>query len=86
MVRAPQIQSTPQLTSHNLKADPITPFASAQKTANLLGDNAFLVEQLGYGHTSLAQTSSCTLGIMVNYVANSTVSRRRWPMLPVHSY
>jgi hypothetical protein len=35
--------------------------------------NAFLVEQLGFGHTSLAQVSSCTLGVMLNYVANFTV-------------
>ncbi|KAF9793477.1 hypothetical protein BJ322DRAFT_131400 [Thelephora terrestris] len=35
-------------------ADPATPFANAQKTADLLGDNAFLVEQLDFGHASLA--------------------------------
>ena len=62
---------------HNFQADPITPFASAQKTAELLGDNAFLVHQLGFGHTSLAQTSSCTLSVMINYIANSTVSVHR---------
>ncbi|KAF9793484.1 hypothetical protein BJ322DRAFT_132608 [Thelephora terrestris] len=54
-------------------ADPITPFASAQKTAHILGDDTFLLQQLGFGHTSLAQVSSCTLGIVGNYVANSTL-------------
>jgi hypothetical protein len=55
------------------QADPITPLVSARKTANELGDNAFLVEQLGFGHSSLAQTSSCTLNIVSNYFVNSTV-------------
>ena len=39
----------------------------------MLGDNAFLLEQLGFGHTTLAQPSACTLGAMVSYFANSTV-------------
>lgn len=64
-------------------ADPITPFASAQKTANLLGDNGFLVEQLGFGHTSLAQSSSCTLGVMLRYFANSTLPKGRSVQCPV---
>jgi hypothetical protein len=53
--------------------DPITPFASAQHAATLLGDNAFLVEQLGFGHSSLAQVSSCTVGVVAAYIENSTV-------------
>ena len=39
----------------------------------MLGDNAFLLEQLGFGHTSLAQPSDCTLSVVTNYFANSTV-------------
>ena len=62
-----------ELFHNHPQADPIAPFASAQMTANLLGDNAFLVEQLGFGHTSLAQSSSCTSSIMANYLLNSTV-------------
>ena len=58
---------------YDSQADPITPFANANKAANLLGDNGFLLEHLGFGHTSIAQFSSCTLGIMNNYFANSTV-------------
>ena len=39
----------------------------------MFGDNAFLVEQLGFGHTSIAQSSSCTISVMINYLANTTV-------------
>ena len=49
--------------------------------ANLLGDSAFLIEQLGFGHTSIFQPSSCTIGIMANYFINSVVSTHdivRW--------
>ena len=51
----------------------MTPFMSAQSTANMLGDNAFLLEQLGFGHSTLAQTSACTIGVVANYFANSEV-------------
>jgi len=46
---------------------------SAQGAAKMLGDHATLVEQLGVGHVSIAQFSSCTLGIIANYVKNSKV-------------
>jgi len=46
---------------------------SAQGAAKMLGDHATLVEQLGVGHVSIAQFSSCTLGIVANYVKNSKV-------------
>ena len=39
----------------------------------MFGDNAFLVEQLGFGHTSIAQSSSCTIDVMINYLVNTTV-------------
>jgi len=39
----------------------------------MLGDNAYLLEQLGDGHTSLAQRSSCTINVMLNYISSSTV-------------
>ena len=51
----------------------MTPFMSAQSTANMLGDNAFLLEQLGFGHSTLAQTSACTIGVVANYFGNSEV-------------
>jgi len=46
---------------------------SAKLAADLLGDKAFLIEQLGFGHTSLAQVSSCTSSVMYSYLANNTV-------------
>jgi len=55
------------------QADPITPFVSAQAAARMLGDRATLVEQLGVGHVSIAQFSSCTMGIVANYVLTSKV-------------
>jgi len=64
-------------------ADPITPFASAQKTANLLGNNTFLLEQLGLGHTSIAQVSTCTLTTAANYIMNSTLPQGRSAQCPV---
>ena len=39
----------------------------------MFGNNAFLVEQLGFGHTSIAQSSSCTIDVMINYLVNATV-------------
>ena len=56
------------------QADPVTPFVSAQVAAEMLGNHSTLVEQLGVGHVSLAQFSSCTLGIVANFVMNSEVS------------
>lgn len=58
----------------DFQTDPITPFASARKTANMFGDNAFLLEQLGFGHSTLAQVSACTVGVVNNYFAKSEVS------------
>jgi len=80
------VEQLPAYSSKQLKhpvllignsADPITPLANAQKVANMLGDNAFLLEQLGFGHASIAQTSSCTLGVMYDYFANSTLPEGR---------
>lgn len=56
------------------QVDPLTPFMSAQLAAKLLGNHSALVEQLGVGHVSVAQSSSCTLGIVANFVLTSTVS------------
>ena len=55
------------------QADPTTSFESAQSTAKLLGDRATLIEQLGVGHTSVAQHANCTLGIIINFVLASKV-------------
>jgi len=56
------------------QADPVTPFVSAQVATKMLGDRAVLVEQLGVGHVSVAQFSSCTMGIVANFVVNNQVS------------
>lgn len=39
----------------------------------MFGDDAFLLEQLGFGHSTVAQTSACTVGVVANYIANSKV-------------
>ena len=46
----------------NSSADQATPLAGAQHAATLLCDNSFLVEQLGFSHTSLAQTTGLFTG------------------------
>ncbi|QRV81574.1 tRNA-dihydrouridine synthase 4 [Ceratobasidium sp. AG-Ba] len=64
--------SNPILVIGN-EADPITPFASAKKVADALGDSAVLVEQDDYGHTSLAMHSTCTLSILERYFIDNTL-------------
>ncbi|KAI5891464.1 alpha/beta-hydrolase [Schizophyllum commune H4-8] len=54
-------------------ADPITPFKNAQLMADLLGDSAVLVRQDGLGHTSLAEQSSCTIGIINKYFTEGSL-------------
>ena len=76
----------PSSDRRNSQADPVTPLAGAQHAATLLGDDSFLVEQLGFGHTSLAQVSSCTVGVVANYFENSTVGVGSDGMLVAHTY
>ena len=59
-------------------ADPITPIVSARLVAELLGDQAALVEQLGYGHTTLAGSSSCTDRIVADHIMRGIVSLFRF--------
>lgn len=58
-------------------ADPITPLASARFVAGLLGDQAVMVEQLGFGHTSLAESSNCTDRIVADHLMRGIVSLPR---------
>ncbi|KAG8730885.1 hypothetical protein FRC12_020025 [Ceratobasidium sp. 428] len=58
--------SNPILVIGN-EADPVTPYISAKRVADALGDSAILVEQDDYGHLSLAMHSSCTTAILQNY-------------------
>lgn len=55
-------------------ADPVTPIASARFITKLLGDQAVLVEQLGFGHTTLAELSNCTDRIVADHVMHGIVS------------
>ena len=55
-------------------ADPVTPIVSARFVAELLGDQAVLVEQLGFGHTTLAGSSSCTDKIVADHIMRGIVS------------
>ncbi|KAI4519163.1 alpha/beta-hydrolase [Schizophyllum commune Loenen D] len=54
-------------------ADPLTPFKNAKLMADLLGDSAVLVRQDGLGHTSLAEQSSCTIGIINKYFTEGSL-------------
>lgn len=54
--------------------DPITPVASARFVADLLGDQAVVVEQLGFGHTTLAESSNCTDKILADHIMRGIVS------------
>jgi len=54
--------------------DPATPIVSARFVAELLGDQAALVEQLGFGHTTLAESSSCVDSIVANHIMRGIVS------------
>ncbi|TRM59956.1 Alpha/Beta hydrolase protein [Schizophyllum amplum] len=54
-------------------ADPVTPFANAQLMAELLGDSAVLLEQDGFGHTSIAEKSSCTSDIFKKYFEDGSL-------------
>lgn len=55
-------------------ADPITPVASARFVLGLLGDQAVMVEQLGFGHTTLAESSNCTDRIVADHIMRGIVS------------
>jgi len=74
-------------------ADPVTPIMSARFVAELLGDQAVLVEQLGFGHTTLAESSKCTDKIVADHVMHGILPQEketkcevddpvgRWPAL-----
>jgi hypothetical protein len=72
-VRSFHAASIPYPHHNNFQADPVSSFANAQKIANLFGEDAFLIEQLGFGHSSIAQTSLCSLSVVADFIANSTV-------------
>ena len=65
------------------KADPATPFADASVVAGYLGDSATLVEQDGFGHSSLAQKSTCTQNIITNFFINGVHPQGDDTMCPI---
>jgi hypothetical protein len=54
--------------------DPVTPVTSARFVVELLGDQAVMVEQLGFGHTTLAESSNCTDRIVADHIMRGVVS------------
>ncbi|CAE6403564.1 hypothetical protein ACGC1H_005348 [Rhizoctonia solani] len=64
--------SNPILVIGN-EADPITPYISAKRVADALGDSAVLIEQDDYGHGSVAMLSRCTIFALQNYFVNNTL-------------
>ncbi|KDQ21467.1 hypothetical protein BOTBODRAFT_25909 [Botryobasidium botryosum FD-172 SS1] len=52
------------------EADPITPFASAQVVADLLGNSAVIIQQDDFGHSSLAERSNCTIAVITQYFSH----------------
>ncbi|KAI0709173.1 alpha/beta-hydrolase, partial [Earliella scabrosa] len=53
--------------------DPATPLSGAQVLAGLLGEDAALVRLNGFGHTAIAQSSTCMVGIVFNYMTSGTL-------------
>lgn len=72
-VRAFRANSLSCADHADFQLDPVTPLVNAEKVASLLGDDGFLIERLGFGHSALAQTSTCVLQAIAEYIVNSTV-------------
>ncbi|KAL1943402.1 hypothetical protein VTO73DRAFT_4477 [Trametes versicolor] len=53
--------------------DPVTPLSEAEAVAALLGDNARLVQQHAFGHTSVSEPSQCLNAVMFAYFVNGTL-------------
>ncbi|RPD55343.1 alpha/beta-hydrolase [Lentinus tigrinus ALCF2SS1-6] len=53
--------------------DPITPLPGAETVARLLGKDAVLVRQNGFGHITVAEPSTCLNDITAAYFANGTL-------------
>ncbi|KAI0651010.1 alpha/beta-hydrolase [Trametes meyenii] len=53
--------------------DPVTPLFSAESTSRLLGDNAVLVRQDAFGHTSISEPSQCLNQITLAYFTNGSL-------------
>ncbi|RPD70273.1 alpha/beta-hydrolase [Lentinus tigrinus ALCF2SS1-7] len=60
------------LVASNL-LDPITPLPGAETVVRLLGKDAVLVRQNGFGHTTVSEPSTCLNEIAVAYFTNGTL-------------
>ncbi|OSD00759.1 hypothetical protein PYCCODRAFT_660903 [Trametes coccinea BRFM310] len=63
-----------QILVANNKYDPVTPLISAQALVGILGDDAKLVVQNGFGHTTNGSPSQCFDQIVFEYFTNGTLS------------
>ncbi|KAI0331372.1 alpha/beta-hydrolase [Cubamyces sp. BRFM 1775] len=55
--------------------DPVTPVSGARAVLELLGDDATLVLQDGFGHTTAGSPSQCIKEIMLAYLTNGTLPK-----------
>ncbi|KAI0369592.1 alpha/beta-hydrolase [Pilatotrama ljubarskyi] len=53
--------------------DPVTPLSNAEALVGLLGDDARLVVQRGFGHTTVPSPSQCLNKIFLAYFTNGTL-------------
>jgi len=65
---------TPVLLLGNTN-DPATPIASARRLLTAMGDNAVLLEQRSFGHCSISAVSSCTWGVVLDYLLEEKVPK-----------
>ena len=84
------VERLPPFSPHKLRnrvlmmgntIDPVTPLAGVRLVAGMLGDQAFLLEQLGIGHSAMSESSSCTEKIVADYVVHGIVSLSRFDFL-----
>ncbi|KAL1747547.1 TAP-like protein-domain-containing protein [Schizophyllum fasciatum] len=54
-------------------ADPGTALKNAERMAELIGESAVLVKQNGYGHSSMAEKSTCIVNVIKQYFENGTL-------------
>ncbi|KAF8320850.1 hypothetical protein DL93DRAFT_2216208 [Clavulina sp. PMI_390] len=54
------------------QGDPVTPRASAELVAGMLGNSSAFLLRDGYGHTSLGENSTCTSAVITQFFNNGT--------------
>ncbi|KAI0633182.1 TAP-like protein-domain-containing protein [Trametes polyzona] len=61
--------------------DPVTPISGAKALKALLGDNATLIEQRGFGHTTFTEPDQCLNALVFQYLANGTLPQNNGTMV-----